>query len=83
MNKILLIIKREYLSRVKKKSFVIMTILGPLLMAGLIIGPALLSQVEDTELKTIAVVDSSYIMKDVIQNTKYLRFGILNHILIS
>jgi ABC-2 type transport system permease protein len=74
MNKILLIIQREYLSRVKKKSFVIMTILGPILMAGLIIGPALLTQVEDTELKTIAVVDSSYIMKDVIQNTKYLRF---------
>jgi len=74
MNKILLIIKREYLTRVKKKSFVIMTILGPLLMAGLIIGPALLTQVEDTELKTIVIVDSSHIMKNVIPNTKYLRF---------
>ena len=74
MHKILLIIKREYLTRVKKKSFIIMTILGPLLMAGLIIGPALLTQVEDTELKTIAIIDSSHIMENVIPNTKYLRF---------
>ncbi|MCZ4223580.1 ABC transporter permease [Pedobacter rhodius] len=34
MNKILLIIKREYLSRVKKKSFLIMTFLTPLIIAG-------------------------------------------------
>ena len=34
MNKILLIIKREYLSRVKKKSFIIMTFLTPLIIAG-------------------------------------------------
>ena len=36
MSKIPLIIQREYVSRVKKKSFIIMTILGPLLMGGLI-----------------------------------------------
>lgn len=34
MNKILLIIRREYLSRVKKKSFIIMTFLTPLIIAG-------------------------------------------------
>ena len=33
MNKILLIIQREYLSRVKKKSFIVMTLLTPLLIA--------------------------------------------------
>ena len=32
MNNILLIIQREYVTRVKKKSFIVMTILGPLLM---------------------------------------------------
>lgn len=36
MDKIWLIIKREYLTRVQKKSFIIMTLLGPLLMAGAI-----------------------------------------------
>lgn len=34
MNKILLIIQREYLSRVKKKSFIVMTLLTPLIVAG-------------------------------------------------
>ncbi|WP_442588506.1 ABC transporter permease [Pedobacter sp. AW31-3R] len=34
MNKILLIIQREYLSRVKKKSFIVMTLLTPLIIAG-------------------------------------------------
>jgi ABC-2 type transport system permease protein len=43
MNKILLILKREYLTRVKKKSFIIMTFLGPLLMAALMIVPVVLS----------------------------------------
>ncbi|MEN8810615.1 MAG: hypothetical protein ABF272_04395 [Flavobacteriales bacterium] len=34
MNKTSLIIKREYLTRVKKKSFILMTVLGPVLFAG-------------------------------------------------
>lgn len=34
MNKILLIIQREYLSRVKKKSFIVMTLLTPIIIAG-------------------------------------------------
>jgi ABC-2 type transport system permease protein len=34
MNKILLIIEREYLSRVKKKSFIVMTLLAPIIIAG-------------------------------------------------
>ena len=43
MNKIALIIKREYLVRVKKKSFIIMTILGPILIAAIMIVPIWLS----------------------------------------
>ena len=39
MNKISVIIKREYVTRVRKKSFIIMTILAPLLMAAIIIVP--------------------------------------------
>ena len=59
MNKILLIIKREYLSRVRKKSFIIMTILGPVLMAGLILAPILLMDSSDEEKKEIWVCDES------------------------
>ncbi len=57
MRKIALIIQREYLTRIRKKSFIIMTIIGPLLFAAFLILPAWLSQVEDTDLKTIAVVE--------------------------
>ena len=57
MSKITLIIKREYLTRVKKKSFIIMTIIGPILMAALMIVPAWVSQLEDQDNKTIAIID--------------------------
>ena len=56
MSKTTLIIQREFLTRVKKKSFLIMTILGPLLFALLILAPALLANLED-EAKTVLVVD--------------------------
>ncbi len=44
MKKILLIIQREYLTRVRKKSFVVMTLLGPLLMAALVVLPVYLAE---------------------------------------
>ncbi|MBD2700307.1 ABC transporter permease [Spirosoma sp. BT702] len=58
MHTIFLIIKREYLVRVRKKSFVIMTILGPLLIFGFyaIIGWAAVSSINQ---KKVAVVDES------------------------
>jgi len=59
MNKILLIIQREYLTRVKKKSFIIMTILGPLLIAAMIILPAMLSELSESSEKKIAVLDET------------------------
>ncbi len=73
MNKILLIIKREYLSRVKKKSFIIMTILGPILMAGIGIVPIYLS-LQKTEKQKIEVIDESYLFsyKDKDGNRKGL-----------
>src|SRR3990172_525570 len=60
MNKIPLIIKREYLTRVRKKSFIIMTIIGPLLIGGLMIVPIWLSQVEQQG-QFIKVIDDSWI----------------------
>jgi ABC-2 type transport system permease protein len=58
MNKILLVIQREYLTRVRKKSFLIMTILGPLLLGGIFISTLLLDKV-DTEVKTLVIVDET------------------------
>jgi len=49
--------KREYLDRVKKKSFLIGTILGPLLMATMIVLPGLLFELSPETQEKIAVVD--------------------------
>lgn len=60
MNKIGLIIKREYLTRVRKRSFIIMTFLGPLLLAAIYIVPIMLALNAPNEKRTIAVVDGSH-----------------------
>ncbi|MFM9985335.1 MAG: ABC transporter permease, partial [Flavobacteriales bacterium] len=56
MNKIWLIIKREYLTKVKKKSFLVMTILGPLIFGLVIIGMILVAKA-DTTTHDILIVD--------------------------
>jgi len=58
MNKIGIIIRREYLQAVKKKTFLVMTILGPILLAALMITPTLVS-IYGTEKTTIAVLDET------------------------
>ena len=77
-NKTLLIIQREYITRVKKKSFIIMTILAPLLFAGLIIGMVFVTTMEDDEFKKIAVIDESRLFDEAIPNTKYLQFDFVS-----
>jgi ABC-2 type transport system permease protein len=74
MSKIGLIIKREYSTRVKKKTFIIMTILGPLLFAALMIAPVILMQMEDDEFKRIAVIDETGTFTSVLTNTEYIEF---------
>jgi ABC-2 type transport system permease protein len=79
MNKIPIIIAREYIIRVRKKSFIIMSILGPLLFAAMMIIPAWLAQLEETDVKKIAVVDSSHLFMNVIPETEYLKFNYLDN----
>ena len=61
MNKLGIIIKREYLTRVKKKSFLLITFLGPLFFAALMIAPTLLALNSDKieSKKSIAVLDET------------------------
>jgi len=75
MNKISIIIRREYLTRVRKKSFIIMTLLTPLLMAMIFVVPALVMSNDDKDFKKIAVIeDGSDLFKGVIPNTKDAEF---------
>lgn len=79
MNKTSLIIQREFLSRVRKRSFIIMSVIGPLLFAAMIVVPVLLTQVKDTEEKTIAIIDSSGLFRNVIPETETLKFDYLDN----
>lgn len=58
MNKTFLIIKREYLTRVRKRTFIIGTLLFPLLYLGLIFGTGYIAAKSETRLN-IAIIDSS------------------------
>jgi len=80
MNKISVIIKREYITRVRKRSFIIMTILAPLLMATIVIVPTLLMVNQKGDFKRIAVIEEkSDLFKGVIKNTKDAEFVYLEN----
>lgn len=84
MNKISIIIKREYMTRVRKKSFIIMTILAPVLMAALIILPTFLMMNQEQDYKKIAVIeDNSDLFRGVIKNTSTLEFEYLDNVKID
>jgi len=59
MNKIWLVIQREYLTRVRKRSFIVMTILGPLLMASVFVIPMYIATLAEEETKVIQVLDET------------------------
>jgi ABC-2 type transport system permease protein len=81
MNKISIIIKREYMTRVRKKSFIIMTILAPVLMAAIIIVPTVVMMNQDQDFKKIAVIqDTPGLFKGVVPNTKNLEFDYLENV---
>lgn len=59
MKKLFIIAKKEYLRVVKRKAFIISTILSPLIMAGFIYLPNQLMKIAEEKQKIIAVVDES------------------------
>jgi ABC-2 type transport system permease protein len=73
LNKIKLIIAREYLTRVKKKSFIVMTFLGPILMAALMLVPIWLA-IKDKDIQLIEVIDETGKFVNQFENTKTLLF---------
>ncbi|MBR0123240.1 MAG: ABC transporter permease [Bacteroidales bacterium] len=80
MGKIGLIIGREYLTRVKKKTFIIMTILGPILMAAAIIIPSYIAikSSEKEPATTVGIVDESGFYDDVFVSTDRIEFKYLD-----
>ncbi|MDE5643672.1 MAG: ABC transporter permease [Muribaculaceae bacterium] len=69
-----IIISREYLERVKRKSFIITTILMPLFMVGLMVVPALIAVFSSPEEQRIAVIDNSGVIAPRLQNSAEVNF---------
>lgn len=58
-SKIGIVIQREYLSRVRKKSFIVMTLLMPFLFSALIFVPLWMSNMKDESVKTVSIIDNT------------------------
>ncbi|MBO5890037.1 MAG: ABC transporter permease [Alistipes sp.] len=75
MKKIYLIISREYLERVRKKSFIVVTLLMPLFMIGLMVAPSLMMFYGGkSEQKRIMVVDRSGLVVDRLYSSPEVEF---------
>jgi ABC-2 type transport system permease protein len=77
MNKTFLILRQEYLKRVKKKSFIILTILVPLLFIGMFALIIFLSVHNDKLERTIAVYDESSMFIGQLEQEEYIRYHFL------
>ena len=76
-----IIIRREYLNKVKKKSFLIITFLVPILFVALCILPTLIMMGTKESAKDIAVVDKSGIVLPYLEDTEtihYMDFSMLS-----
>ncbi len=78
MNHLPLIIKREYLTKVRNKAFIIMTFVSPLVMVALVALVAYLSQLNNDTERTISVLDETGVLSDVFENTEETTYTILS-----
>ena len=83
MNHLPLIIKREYLNKVRNKSFIIMTFLSPIIMVGIFTLVAYLSQLNNDSVRVISVLDESGLFTEQFENTEALTFNILSNVTLS
>ena len=74
MSKIGIVIQREYSTRVRKKSFIILTLLMPVLFVGLIGGTMFLSTINSGDVRNIVVVDTTGEYFSVFQDTEQYHF---------
>ena len=80
MRKLGIIISREYLNKVKKKSFLLITFLAPLLFAAMCLLPSLIMFGAKEDTKTVGVVDRSGIVLPYLEDndvTHYVDLGYL------
>jgi ABC-2 type transport system permease protein len=74
MHKIALIIQREYTTRIQKKSFIILTLLMPILMSAMFILPPYFMSKNDEKIRTIAVYDGSAVFLGRLESSEFTKF---------
>ena len=77
MNHLPLIIKREYLNKVRNRSFIVMTFLSPMIMIGLIAVVAYLSQVNNDKKRAISIFDETGIVGEAFENSENTTYTLL------
>ncbi|PRX54053.1 ABC transporter permease [Flagellimonas meridianipacifica] len=83
MDKLGLIVKREYLAKVRNKSFIIMTILSPILIVGMILLIVYLTKVNDGEKRIITVLNESSFFNNEFKPTRGISYVHLRDISLS
>ncbi|QIE60575.1 ABC transporter permease [Rasiella rasia] len=83
MNHLSLIIKREYLTKVRNKSFIIMTFLSPLIMVGLFTLVGYLSQLNSDKVRVISVLDQSGLFVEQFESSDNLKYETLEGLTLS
>ena len=76
MSKLRLVLKREYKTRVQKKSFVLLSIISPFIIAGLVIAPIIIQESTFRQ-KTVLIVDNTLTLGNLLENnksSKYLKY---------
>lgn len=80
MSVLSLIIKREFIAKVRNKSFIVMTFLGPLLIVGMTFLIAYLSSVNKGDIKTIGVHDRANIFVNDFKNSEDIKYVNLSNL---
>ena len=83
MNHLSLIIKREYINKVRNKSFIIMTFLSPLIFVGIFALVGYLSSINNDNIRTISIVDQSGVLAKNFKDTDTEKYTVLNNVSID
>lgn len=79
MNHLPLIIKREYLTKVRNKSFIVMTVLSPLIFVALIAVISYLTQLNKDKVRVINILDPSGVVHNTFKSNENTRYAVLDN----
>lgn len=74
MSKLSLIIRREYFTRIRRRSFLLLTLLMPILMVAIVLVPIWLGRISSGENRTVMVVDETHLYDTLFKSTPKFHF---------